>query len=39
MKQEPFLGTFTKQPKWTNSYMMSVCMEQLCSHWADVHEI
>jgi hypothetical protein len=38
-----FLGTFTKLWKATISFVMSVClsihMEQLSSHWTDIHEI
>jgi hypothetical protein len=34
-----FLGAFTKLRKATFSFVMSVPMEQLGSHWTDFHEI
>ena len=38
-KNGHFLGAFTKLRKATISFVMSVRMEQLGSHWADFHEI
>ena len=34
-----FLGAFAKLRKATVSFVMSVCMKQLGSHWKDFHEI
>jgi hypothetical protein len=34
-----FLGAFAKFRKATVSFVVSVGMEQLGSHWADFHEI
>jgi hypothetical protein len=35
-----FVGVFTKLQKATISFViLSVHMEQLCSHWTDFHEI
>jgi hypothetical protein len=36
---QQFLGVFTKLWKATITFIMSVCMEQLGSHWTDFHEI
>jgi hypothetical protein len=39
----PFLGAFAKLRKATIIFVMSipltVCMEQLCTHWTHFHEI
>jgi len=34
-----FLRAFSKLRKATISFVMSVLMEQLGSHWTDIHEI
>jgi len=34
-----FVGAFAKLRKATIRFVMSVRMEQLCSHWMDFHEI
>jgi len=34
-----FLGAFAKLQKATISFVMSVRMEQLGSHWTDFHEV
>jgi len=36
---EEILGAFAKLRKGTIGFIMSVRMEQLCSDWADFHEI
>jgi hypothetical protein len=34
-----FIGAFKKKKKATISFIMSVCMEPLHSHWTDFYEI
>jgi hypothetical protein len=32
-------GAFTKLLEVTINFVVSVCMEEFCSHWTDFHEI
>jgi hypothetical protein len=38
-KYDAFLGKLAKLQKVTTSFIMSVRLEQLGSHWMDFHEI
>ena len=38
-KLSALLGAFAKLRQATVSFVLSFRMEQLCSHWTDVHEI